>query len=175
MSYSDINPCIECSTNQQCCRQLSGLLLAEQEYKDNFENHEAKLDVSWSNKFAVVSVKPGESCPHWGTDGCGIYQDRPIDCRVFPYVTSQILENRHKIKITFHNRSDCPIKERLYLLTPEAEVRSLLTALGIKIYGAKRRIIVRHEDEIAAKLLNRIKAVVDRQWRKLRRQSLVEY
>ena len=164
MSDSKENPCIECSTNQHCCSKLSGLFLAQQEFDQHFKKHETKLDVVWSNKFAVVTVKQRGPCPHWGPDGCRIYQERPIDCRVFPYVTMHVIETGNKVKITFHSRSDCPIREKLYRLIPEAEIRSLLTALGKKAYGDTRKIIVRHEDEINARLRNRIRAFISRQW-----------
>jgi Fe-S-cluster containining protein len=168
MSNSKDNPCLACNTNQHCCSELSGLFLAEQEYNQHFKKHEAILDVVWSNKFAAVSRKAGGPCPHWGKDGCRIYPDRPIDCRVFPYVTTQAIVKRNHVRITFHSRSDCPIRDRLYLQIPETEVRSLLVALGKKAYGETKRIIVCHEDEIAAKLRNRVRYFLKRQWRRLR-------
>lgn len=168
MSNTKDNPCIECSTNQHCCSKLSGLFLVEEEFNQYFKKHETNLEVTWSNKIAVISVKQGGPCPHWGKDGCRIYLDRPIDCRVFPYVTTQIIENRNKIKITFHSRSDCPKRDSLYLLMPEAEIRMLLTTFGKKAFGENKTVIVRHEDEIASRLRNRIKAAISRQWRKIR-------
>ena len=93
-----------------------------------------------------------------------IYISRPTDCRVFPYVTTHVIEKRNKIKITFHSRSDCPKKDRLYLLMPEAEIRMLLTEFVRKTFGEKKTIIVLHEDEVASRLRNRIKAALGRQW-----------
>jgi Fe-S-cluster containining protein len=171
MNYPKDNPCIECSTNQHCCSRLSGLLLAEEEFEQHFKAHESQLEVIWSDKNAAVSVKQGGPCPHWEIAGCRIYPLRPIDCRVFPYVTTQVIEKRNKIFITFHNRSDCPMKERLHPLIPEAEIRSLLAALGKKTYGASKTIVVRHEDEITSKVLNRIRAALRSQWRKLRHRA----
>jgi Fe-S-cluster containining protein len=168
MSNAKDNPCIECSTNQHCCSRLSGLLLGEDEFRQHFKAHESKLEVIWSGKTAAVSVKQGGPCPHWEKDGCRIYAKRPIDCRVFPYVTTQVIERRNKIYITFNNRSDCPMKERLFPLILEAEIRSLLASLGKKTYGESKTVVVRHEDEITSKLLYRIRAAIRSQWRKLR-------
>jgi Fe-S-cluster containining protein len=168
MSKSKDNPCVGCSTDQHCCSQLSSLFLAEEEYDQHFKKYAAILDIIWSNKFVVVSVTQGGPCPHWGENGCLIYQNRPIDCRVFPYVTTQIIEKRNKIKITFHSSSDCPKRDSLYPLMPEAEIRKLLTAFGKKTFGENKTVIVRHADEITSRLRNRIKAAFSRQWRKIR-------
>lgn len=170
MSTTRDNPCIGCSTNQHCCSKLSGLVLAEEEFHRLFHHHEAELSIQWSNKVAVVSTKHGGPCPHWRQEGCRVYPDRPIDCRVFPYVTTQVIEKRGEIRITFHSRSDCPKKERLFLLMPEAEIRSLLAAFGKKAYGETGTIVVQHEDEIAARLRNRIRAAITRQWNKLKQR-----
>jgi Fe-S-cluster containining protein len=168
MSNSKDNPCNGCSTNQHCCSQLSGLFLAEEEYDQHFKKHAAKLDVVWSNKFVVVSVAQGGPCPYWGKDGCLIYHYRPIDCRAFPYVTTQIVEKRNRIIITFHSSSDCPKRDSLYRLMPEAEVRKLLMVFGKKTFGENKTVIVRHADEITSRLSHRFKAAISRQWRKIR-------
>jgi Fe-S-cluster containining protein len=147
---------------------LSGLQLAEEEFYQHFKSHAAVLDVVWSNKSVVVSVRQGGPCPHWTENGCSIYLSRPVDCRVFPYVITQIIEQRNKVKITFHNRSDCPKKDRLYQLMPEADIRALLIKLGHKAYGEGREVMVRHADEITGRLRNRIKSALKKQWSRIR-------
>lgn len=168
--YSNDNPCTGCSTNQHCCSKLSGLFLNEREFNLHFRNHEAQLEVKRSKNIAIVSTKQGGPCPHWGKEGCGIYLDRPTDCRVFPYVTTHVIAKRNKIRITFHNRSDCPKKDSLYLLIHEAEIRILLADFVRQTFGGKKPITVLNEDEVASRLRNRIRAAIGRQWDRIRQR-----
>ena len=53
----------------------------------------------------VVRSKP---CPFLGTDNyCSIYEDRPSDCRRFPYTDEDVIVKRQKL--TLKNSSFCPI------------------------------------------------------------------
>ena len=46
-------------------------------------------------------------CPFLGPDNfCGIYEDRPSDCRRFPYTDEDVL--LHRKQITLKNASFCP-------------------------------------------------------------------
>jgi len=46
-------------------------------------------------------------CPFLGADNfCGIYEDRPSDCRRFPYTDEDVL--LHRKNITLKNASFCP-------------------------------------------------------------------
>lgn len=47
-------------------------------------------------------------CPFLGNDNhCGIYEDRPSDCRRFPYTDEDVLVKR--IPLTLKNSTFCPI------------------------------------------------------------------
>jgi Fe-S-cluster containining protein len=162
MSNTHENPCVTCSTNQQCCSRLSGLVLSEDEFRSLFKGHRKELSVKRSNKSVIVSSKNGIACPHWGIDGCRIYLDRPIDCRVFPYITTHVIEKRKKVKIVFHSRSDCPQKDRLYLIMPEADIKALLMSFGKNMYGATKTIIVQYEKGVISQLRNRVEAAISR-------------
>jgi Fe-S-cluster containining protein len=156
------NPCLACSTDQHCCSRLSGLVLSADEFRRFFEGHRNKLSIRQSDKVIIVSAADGKACPHWGTNGCRIYGQRPIDCRVFPYVTTHIIEKRSRIKIVFHSRSDCPLKEKLILNMPEADIRNLLIEFGKSVYGSTRPIVVQHERGFVSRLLNRLEAAISR-------------
>jgi len=93
------NPCLACSTDQHCCSRVSGLMLSEGEFRKHFASHLQELIVRRSRKVVYVSSKSGGSCPHWGVDGCRIYLERPIDCRVFPYIPTHVIEKEDQIKI----------------------------------------------------------------------------
>ena len=53
----------------------------------------------------VVKSSP---CPFLGSDNtCGIYEDRPSDCRRYPYTDEDILLKR--VNLTLKNATFCPI------------------------------------------------------------------
>jgi|GEM_PF-674436 len=150
------NQCLNCSTNQHCCSKVSGLMLSRTEYSTHFKSHHRELTVRTSQRVVIVSSKNGGPCPHWGADGCRIYQERPIDCRVFPYTLTHIIEKGKEVKIVFHDRSDCPQKKGLFPLAPEAGIIALLTEFGRKMYGVETTIMVQHENGIVSRFFNRI-------------------
>jgi Fe-S-cluster containining protein len=62
-----------------------------------------------------------QPCPFLGSDNlCGIYEDRPSDCRRFPYTDEDVLAKRPAL--TLKNSSFCPITyfvlERLMQTVP---------------------------------------------------------
>jgi hypothetical protein len=145
-------------------------LLSEDEFKRLFASHQDELSVRRSQKLVVITSKSGGPCPYWSKDGCRIYGERPIDCRVYPYIPSHVVEKGNRVKIVFHGRSDCPQKEKLFLLMPEAEVKALLTAFGRKLYGEAKTIDVRHERGMVFRVLNRIEAALYRRINRIRQK-----
>jgi Fe-S-cluster containining protein len=141
---------------------LSGLVLSAEEFRALFKAHQPGLSIRQANNIMIVSAKEGGACPHWGANGCRIYQHRPIDCRVFPYITAHVIEKRSKVKIVFHSRSDCPLKDQLYRDMPEADIKNLLTELGKSVYGSTKPILVQHERGVISRLRNRIEAAISR-------------
>jgi Fe-S-cluster containining protein len=151
---------------------LSGLVLSADEFRAHFEAHREGLLITHSNRVVIVSSKEGGACPHWGQEGCRIYLHRPVDCRVFPYITARVIEKLSHVKIVFHSRSDCPLKDQLYPHMPEAEIRRLLTRLGNSMYGATKPVVVQYERGFVSRLRNRIEAAISRRLYRTGQQHL---
>jgi len=162
MSNIPGNPCVACTTNQHCCTRLSGLILTQKEFDALFKSHAEGLLVRHADKIVIVSTRDGGACPHWSKGGCRIYQDRPIDCRIFPYILTRVIEKRNKVKIIFHTRTDCPQKDILYALMPEAAARALAMEFGKNIFGEKKTIIVERERGLFSQLRIRIETAISR-------------
>lgn len=100
--------CLQCAN---CCKNYSPrfktpdikriskkLRLRESEFIDKY------LMVDKEGDF-VVKTTP---CPFLGVDNfCSIYEDRPSDCRRFPYTDEDVLYKRRDL--TLKNASFCPI------------------------------------------------------------------
>lgn len=155
MSEMSGNPCEGCRVN--CCLKM-GLFLPNDELSQHFQCYEDKLVIRQSGRFFVVLPKKGHVCPYLVNGGCKVYHERPIDCQVYPYVMSHVIEKRNKVKIVFHTRSDCPQKSKLYQLMPETEAMALIIAFGKKIYGESKTIIAHREGGIFSQFRNRIEA-----------------
>jgi len=145
-----------------------GLLLSPDEFNRLFKSHVEDLIVRRSNNVLVLLPKEGHACPHFENGACRIYNERPIDCQVYPYVIRHVIEKRTKVKIVFHTRSDCPQKSILYTLVTEAQARALIVKFGKRLYGANKAIVVHREDSIVSQWLNRFDAAIFRRWHRLR-------
>ncbi len=100
--------CLQCA---QCCKNYSPrfktpdikriskrLRMRESEFIDTY------LNVDEEGDFVVKSTP----CPFLGSDNyCSIYEDRPSDCRRFPYTDEDILLKRPQL--TLKNSTFCPI------------------------------------------------------------------
>ncbi|HJV66339.1 MAG TPA: YkgJ family cysteine cluster protein [Geomonas sp.] len=162
MSAHEDNPCLACATGQHCCSRLSGLFLAEAEFQALFQQYEHRLIVRRSNRIVRIYMANGGACPYWGANGCRIYAERPVDCRLFPYIPQHVIEKRKTVEMIYHDRSDCPLKDTLLPLVRESELRLLLVALGKKMYGDGKNIVVRQEKGRLAQFRNRLMAAVSR-------------
>lgn len=101
---------IDCLTCANCCKNYSPrfktpdikriskiLRLKESVFIDTY------LDLDTDGDY-VTKTKP---CPFLGTDNyCSIYEDRPSDCKRFPYTDEDVLIKRPAI--TLKNSSFCP-------------------------------------------------------------------
>jgi Fe-S-cluster containining protein len=163
MSTVSDNPCAACSTNRGCCtlKGWCGLMLTQDEFERHFKSYADELFIRLSDNYIVISTKEGRVCPHLQADGsCRIYQNRAIDCRLFPYVMRFVSVNAKKVKLAFHTRSDCPKKTPL--LIPEAEARALVTEFGKKVFGEDKTIVVVREKGLLSRLLIRIEKIMSR-------------
>ena len=114
---------IDCLKCAQCCKNYSPrfktpdikriskkLKMRESEFIDTYLNVDEEGDF-------VVNSTP---CPFLGPDNfCGIYEDRPSDCRRFPYTDEDILLKRPQL--TLKNSTFCPIT--YYVLERLLEVK----------------------------------------------------
>lgn len=112
--------CLQCA---QCCKNYSPrfktpdikriskrLRMRESEFIDTY------LNVDEEGDFVVKSTP----CPFLGSDNyCSIYEDRPSDCRRFPYTDEDILLKRPQL--TLKNSTFCPIT--YYVLEKLLEVK----------------------------------------------------
>lgn len=101
---------IDCLTCANCCKNYSprfktpdikriskALRLKESVFIDTY------LDLDTDGDY-VTKTKP---CPFLGTDNyCNIYEDRPSDCKRFPYTDEDVLIKRPAI--TLKNSTFCP-------------------------------------------------------------------
>lgn len=156
------NPCASCSTNQHCCSRLSGLILAQDEFNKLFKSRSEALSVRRAGKVVIVSAADGGACPYWGKGGCRIYRDRPIDCRIFPYILTRVIERRKSVKIIFHTRTDCPRKDVLYALMPLLQAKALAAEFGQKAYRGDKTINVQCQKGPVSRFLNRIESALSR-------------
>jgi len=106
-AFSKIN-CLECAS---CCKNYSPrfktpdikristhLKMRESEFIEKY------LRVDEDGDF-VANAKP---CPFLGTDNhCSIYEQRPSDCRRFPYTDEDVFIKRKQL--TIKNSGFCPI------------------------------------------------------------------
>jgi len=136
------NPCLTCSAQQRCCSQLSGLRLTKDEFEIHFKKHSDGLAIARYEKTFVVSSHNNGPCPHWGKSGCRIYNDRPIDCRLYPYEITRISEKRKAIEITLLNNPGCP--EMDSLLMPFEEAKALIEFFCHTVYGQGKPIIIKY-------------------------------
>jgi Fe-S-cluster containining protein len=135
------NLCQGCTLEKDCCETMSGLWTTDEEYKPVFKGHEDKLLVKRSNNIVFLYMKENEPCPLW--DGqCTIYKDRPIDCRLFPYKMTNIIQYGGKIKITFNNIANCPKRNEL---VTEEEAAALILQWGKMAFGEDANIVVHNE------------------------------
>ena len=114
---------IDCLKCAQCCKNYSPrfktpdikriskkLKMRESEFIDTY------LNVDEEGDFVVKSTP----CPFLGPDNfCSIYDDRPSDCRRFPYTDEDILLKRPQL--TLKNSTFCPIT--YYVLERLLEVK----------------------------------------------------
>lgn len=112
--------CLKCA---QCCKNYSPrfktpdikriskhLKMRESQFIDTY------LRVDEDGDFVVKS----SPCPFLGNDNyCSIYEDRPSDCRRFPYTDEDILLKRPQL--TLKNSTFCPIT--FYVLEKLLEVK----------------------------------------------------
>ncbi len=140
------NPCLKCTVDQNCCRDLHGLTLNEDEYKKLFEGQSGALTITRKGKLYQVFSYGKGACPHWDQQ-CTIYGDRPMDCDLYPYTMGNVFEGDGEVYATYHSRTECPLSEQL--LGPREKAEDLIRSFLKKTYGEDYRITVRYDEGAA--------------------------
>jgi Fe-S-cluster containining protein len=120
---------------------MQGLLVTENEYERVFEGHAHALEVTQSGRLKRLTSKAGP-CPNW-QGACTVYEDRPMECRLFPFTVSVVAATAKTVHITAHDRVDCP--QKAVLLPRETVARSLIEAFAREAYGRDRTIRISFE------------------------------
>lgn len=140
MSEQD-NPCLTCTADQQCCKVM-GLKLSRDEFEKHFKAHSSRLTIIKYKKMYIVYPRNNLPCPYWDEKkGCGIYENRPIDCRLYPYDLHKLIEKNGVIEIEFYDQTDCPHKEKLFM--PVDEAKELMKTLAREVYGEEKPIRIK--------------------------------
>ena len=140
MSNND-NLCSICEVEQQCCKEM-GLKLSKDEYERHFKSHPGRFDVIHYSGMVVVFPRDDRPCPYLTGTGCGIYLDRPVDCRLYPYELNRMEEKRSRVEAVLYDQTDCPHKEELFIPIEEAE--ELVRELAREVYGPGKPVFIKY-------------------------------
>jgi Fe-S-cluster containining protein len=135
-------------------------MLTRDEYEAQFKQYEENLFVKQSDGVYIVTPRNGSACPYWGRGACTIYRNRPIDCRLYPYMMTQVDKENDELKINLNTSSLCPKSDALRMLMPEAEARAHIAEFWREVVGDEMRIIVQRESGLVSHLRSWIKAIV---------------
>lgn len=128
MSANHDNPCATCSIDQDCCTHLSGLRVTEAEFQRCFSSHVDLLHIEREGPVLVLTPKDGAACPNWQKGGCAVYDDRPRECRLFPFTLFVRKQGADLVSIGYHSDTRCPLKQAL--IAPDAEARAIVANFG---------------------------------------------
>ena len=85
----------------------------------------------------VISPRVGP-CPNWQRDGCAVYDDRPRECRLFPFTLFVRKGGEGVVSLGYHCDTRCPMKGRLAM--PKAEVVRLVAEFGQDAFGDRTEV-----------------------------------
>ena len=151
------NPCLSCPDT--CCG-IPGkfsLRLSKEEFEKHFKDREQDLVVKEKDKVVMIFSNEGKVCPNLEKKGCRIYEDRPIDCRLYPYQMLPLYETNSKVKFILFMIPNC-IENKTFLI-PESKARALVEEFGRKVYGDKKIVVQVFEDRFLTKLRNKIETL----------------
>ena len=163
METSSDNPCATCSMGQGCCTNLTHLKLTESEYKRHFAQYRQQLEVERYGPIYVVSGKEAHACPNWN-DGCNIYHNRPMECRLYPYTIGAINRKHGRLSLGIHAHTRCPNKKELLL--PEDEAKELVSSFARNAFGNKDIVEAKLEPPLTT-ILNLLRMKVRNKVKKL--------
>ncbi len=162
------NPCLACSINQDCCTNLVGLRLTKTEYEHCFSRHAeaGKVIVGREGPIYIVNPDQEQACPNWKKEGCSVYDDRPLECRLFPH-TLYIKELAPaKVEVRFHAVHSCPLIGDLRMTENAAE--SIVKNFCAEAFGDHAGVTIKPESK-PEQYCRKIGMLREKVCRKLRR------
>jgi len=114
--------CQNCNVN--CCVDLSGLKVTPRDFELLFKAHRDKMDVKDNGAYLQISARNGEACPVFDGEKCSMYEDRPMECRLYPYTVEDVIDDGEAVRAEIHATVRCP---SLSELLPTPEVAQSLT------------------------------------------------
>ena len=78
--------CAVCPTSRHCCYRVATIVVSEAERQGNVRKHgHADLFINQGGGLHTIQKEPGKPCPFLTEhEACGIYSERPHDCRSWP-------------------------------------------------------------------------------------------
>jgi len=125
--------CATCSTGQKCCTHLFNLKISEHDYKRHFDQYSHDLNVRHVGPLYIISSKEEKPCPNWSNSRCNIYDERPMECRLFPYDMRIVYIDEGQVKLSFHSRTGCPAKKEL--LASEEDARDMISRFAHDVFA----------------------------------------
>jgi Fe-S-cluster containining protein len=117
--------------------------LTEPEFERCFASHEPELAIEREDAVLVVSQRDGGVCPNWQDGGCVVYEDRPRECRLFPFTMYPTSNSGQLVSLRLHSETRCPLKRQL--LGDREGAQQLAQEFADEAYGDSRVVSVRHE------------------------------
>ncbi len=157
------NPCLACTVEQSCCRELNGLKLNDKEFRRHFTGKSDRLKISRKGKLYVIYSQGSQPCPNWDQK-CQVYETRPIDCDLYPYTIGSVFEGKGEVYATYHSRTECPLSD--VIISSREKAESLIHRFLKDTYGEGCRTTVRY-DEGAARVYHLARRAASRAKRAL--------
>ena len=154
---TDDNPCLTCPDTCCALKGECGLRLSQAEFAAHFQEHTQDLHVRSAGKLVIIATREGRVCPNLGDKGCRIYDERPIDCRLYPYQMLPVYETRGTVKIMLYMTHECVANRTFHF--PEQGARALVETFGKAVYGDKTVLVQVYQDRFLPKLRNKCTAL----------------
>jgi Fe-S-cluster containining protein len=143
------NYCAACST--KCCSPLINAKVTREEFDRCFAKFRDEMSVTDLGAYLEVSSKQGKDCPNFINESCSIYEDRPMECRLYPHSVQDIDLIDGKVRAYVHAGTRfCPFKSNLMM--PEPDVLAMVKGFLDEAYPGVPQNIVLEQDPSRFKL-----------------------
>src|SRR5262249_30822696 len=106
--------------------------VTEVEFQQCFAVHADKLTIRREGPIYVLTPKDGAACPNWVNGSCAVYDERPRECRLFPFTLFVRKQADGLVSIGYHSDTRCPMK--IDLLPPDEVARDMITSFGAEAF-----------------------------------------